>query len=221
MNIQPQNSYQQLFNLLAGNQSAVPSDERAEERSLARADSTARLAQDDQVSLSLRSSKLQKISADFFSGIIKSSQIPALTQRLYEEGFLDDKDYRLLGGQTQKVSVISEANSFINRSLMSAIEDGKQDEAIELAKVSTALAEIDLKSTAERRQVEKQALAYIQTKLQSLQQEGAPSNLLKGFQNVADVLAALEKVRQQESSTGALASYSQVQDAYDEFINRS
>lgn len=221
MNIQPQNSYQQLFNLLAGNQSAVPSDERAEERSLARADSTARLAQDDQVSLSLRSSKLQKISADFFSGIIKSSQIPALTQRLYEEGFLDDKDYRLLGGQTQKVSVISEANSFINRSLMSAIEDGKQDEALELAKVSTALAEIDLKSTAERRQVEKQALAYIQTKLQSLQQEGAPSNLLKGFQNVADVLAALEKVRQQESSTGALASYSQVQDAYDEFINRS
>src|SRR5690554_7541067 len=54
-----------------------------------------KLADTDTVSVSYKAAKLQKISSEFFSGIIHSSQISALTERLYQDGFLDRKSTRL------------------------------------------------------------------------------------------------------------------------------
>lgn len=174
----------------------------------------------DKVSLSVRAAKLQKISAEFFAGTIQSSQIPALTQRLYEEGFLNAEDYQSLGGQTQKVSNISEAQSFANRSLMTAIDEGDKDSAKGLLQVLDVLANMDLKSTPELRQAETQAYDFVAAKVEALKEKNAPANVLKGYQNLEQVLSALDKVRKQEPSTGVRSSYAQVQDAYHEMYNK-
>ena len=225
MDVNPSNGYQKLLGMLG--QSAGSSSGAGNTRTASEQESGARPrlsdfdAYSDKVSLSFRAEKLQKISAEFFNGTISSSQIPALTQRLFEDGFLTTSDYQMLGGQTQKVSAISEATSFVSRFILEEAVDGDQEAARELIKVADVLANMDLKSTPELRRAEAEAYEFVANYADLLQEVGAPADIQKGFANVLDVLSALDKVRKQEQSTGALSSYASVQEAYDEMVKKS
>ncbi len=225
MDINPSNGYQKLLGMLG--QSAGAASGAGNTRTASQQEGSARPrlsdfdAYNDKVSLSFRAEKLQKISAEFFNGTISSSQIPALTQRLFEDGFLTSSDYQMLGGQTQKVSAISAASSFISRFILEEAVDGDQEAARELIKVADVLANMDLKSTPELRRAEADAYEFVANYAELLQEVGAPADIQKGFANVLDVLSALDKVRKQEQSTGALSSYASVQEAYDEMVKKS
>ena len=228
MNINQPNGYQKLLSMLGQSTSASAGNQNNRTTSVtddAQPATRARLSDvgdySDKVSLSFRAEKLQKISAEFFSGTISSSQIPALTQRLFEEGFLTSTDYQMLGGQTQTVSAISEASSFINRFILDEAVDGDQEAARELIKVADVLANMDLKTTPELRRAESDAYEFVANYAELLEEADAPADIQKGFATVLDVLSALDKVRKQEQSTGALSSYASVQEAYDDMYKES
>lgn len=228
MDINPTNNYQNMLNMLG--QNAEPAtDANGEKTAAARntaakavaAQNTAKTAKNtasnntysDKVSLSYRAEKLSKISTEFFGGTIQSSQIPALTQRLYENGFLNDNEYRDLGGAQQKVSAISQANAFISRQILTET-DSNSDTARQLVKVASVLANMDAKTTPELRRAEADAYEFVASYSEKLQQQNAPADVRKGFTNVMQVLEALDKVRKQEQNTGALSSYASVQEAW-------
>jgi len=175
-----------------------------------------KLADTDTVSVSYKAAKLQKISSEFFSGIIHSSQISALTERLYQDGFLTETEFQNLGGQTQKVSAVSQASSFVNQQIMQEADSGDKDSLKQLIQVADVLANINVKATPELRQAEKQAYDFISSLADRKQEEGADKSIVAGLKNVLDVLSVLDQIRKQEYSTGALASYGSVQEAYDE-----
>ena len=85
----------------------------------------------DRVSLSYKAQKLNLIQAEFFAGPIRSDQIPALTQRLFEDGLISSQEYQQLGGvaASQKVSAVSESVHFLNRFILDEAVDGDSDGA--------------------------------------------------------------------------------------------
>lgn len=175
-----------------------------------------KLAESDKVTLSYKAAKLQQISSEFFTGIIHSSQISALTERLYQDGFLTDGEFQNLGGQTQKVSAVSKASSFVNQLIMQAGDEGDKQNLKQLIKVADVLANVNVKATPELRQAEQQAFDFMSTLADKKQEEGADKSVMNGLNNILDVLTVLDKVRKQEQYTGALTSYGSVQEAYNE-----
>ncbi|ASP40373.1 hypothetical protein CHH28_17565 [Bacterioplanes sanyensis] len=170
----------------------------------------------DQVSLSYKSQQLSQISSEFFSGTIRSDQIPALTQRLYEGGLINTAEYQSLGGVEQKVSAVSEAQSFLSQQMMSSTVQAQPEVEAGFAQVLDVLRNMDAAVTPQARQAEQQAMAFITDYRAEQEAAGASEDLLQGLDQVMDVLTALEKVRNNEQATGALASYNSVQEAYDE-----
>lgn len=175
----------------------------------------------DKVSLSYRAEKLSRISAEFFSGTINSSQIPALTQRLYEDGLLSNDDFQALGGQTQTVSAITEASSFLNRFILNEAVDGDSEAAKSLLSVVDVIGRMDESVTPSQRRAETEAYEYIASYTDLLKETGAATDIIEGFDNVLNVLTALDKVRKNEQSTGALASYASVQEAYNDLYSEN
>lgn len=232
MDINPTNSYQNMLNMLgkgsSQNTDGQPAAADANAGKVKAASQTSGSAAtnrasdtnaySDKVSLSYRAEKLSKISTEFFGGTIQSSQIPALTQRLYENGFLNDSQYRDLGGAQQKVSAISQANAFISRQIL-AEPDGNSEMARQLVQVANVLANMDAPTTPELRRAEADAYEFMASHSEALQQQGAPEELRQGFARVMEVLEALDKVRKQEQSTGALSSYASVQEAWQSMQN--
>ena len=170
----------------------------------------------DKVSFSYRAEKLSRISAEFFSGTINSSQIPALTQRLYEDGFLSNGDFQALGGQTQQVSAIAEASNFLNSFILNEAVDGDSEAAKSLFNVVDVIGRMDESATPAQRRAETEAYEFVANYTDLLKEVDAPADVIEGFDNVLNVLTALDKVRKNEQSTGALASYASVQDAYND-----
>ncbi len=173
----------------------------------------------DKVSFSYRAEKLSRISAEFFSGTINSSQIPALTQRLYEDGFLSNSDFQALGGQTQQVSAIAEASNFLNSFILNEAVDGDSEAAKSLLNVVDVIGRMDERATPAQRRAETEAFDYVANYTDLLKEAGAPDDIVAGFENVLDVLTALDTVRKNEHSTGALASYASVQEAYNDLYS--
>ena len=173
----------------------------------------------EKVSVSLRAERLSRISAEYFSGSLTSDQIPALTQRLYEDGFLTSTEYRSLGGQTQSVSAITEASNFLNSFILDEAVDGDSEAAKALVNVVNVIAAMDEPVTSVSRRLESEAYEYVANYTELLKEAGAPADITEGFENVLDVLTALDSVRKTEQSTGALASYASVQEAYNDLFN--
>ncbi|MCD8523254.1 MAG: hypothetical protein LRY66_13620 [Saccharospirillaceae bacterium] len=189
------------------------SNPSASNRSAASSDSI------DKVSFSYRAEKLSRISAEFFSGTINSSQIPALTQRLYEDGFLSNGDLQALGGQTPKVSAIAEASNFLNRFILNEAVDGDSEAAKSLLNVVEVIGRMDESVTPAQRRAETEAYDFVANYTDLLKEAEAPADIIEGFDNVLNVLTALDKVRKNEQSTGALASYASVQEAYNDLYS--
>src|SRR5690554_2982619 len=137
-----------------------------------------KLADTDRVSVSYKAAKLQKISSEFFSGIIHSSQIPALTERLYQDGFLTEAEFQTLGGQTQKISAVSQASSFVNQQIAQASDSNNKANLKQLIQVADVLANINVKATPELRQAEKQAYDFVSALADSKQEEGAEESVV-------------------------------------------
>ncbi|WP_430462938.1 hypothetical protein ACQUQU_09175 [Thalassolituus sp. LLYu03] len=213
--------YQNLLNLLAqqSSQSSVSADALNEAaQSASPLTRTVSVGESDKVSVSLRAERLNQISKEYFSGAISSDQIPALTQRLYEDGFLSSSEFRTLGGQTQSVSSITEASNFLNTFILDESVDGDSEAAKALVNVVNVIANMDSAVTSASRRQESEAYDFVANYTELLKEADAPADIVDGFENVLDVLTALDTVRKNEQSTGALASYASVQEAYDDLF---
>lgn len=209
------NSYQGLLNMLNGkssNDNSAISQQRIID-SLPYADSG------DSVSLSYKGSKLAMISAEFFSGPIKSNDIPALTERLFKDGFINEAEFRGLGGvkADKPTSEVAQSINFLNKFIMDESIDGDSEGAKSLMQAVDALQSMNDASSKETRRKETEAYEFVSGYTDLLKETQAPADLVKNFEQVLKVFEALDTVRKNELKTGALASYASVQETYDEY----
>ena len=212
-------SYQGLLNMLNGKpagDAAISSQQRIVD-SLPYSGSSTGSA--DNVSLSYKGAKLSMISAEYFSGTVKSSDIPALTERLYQDGFINEGEYRDLGGvkADKPTSQVSQSVHFLNDFIMNEAIDGDSEGAKSLMLAVDVLQRMDEASTADSRRKETEAYEFVSGYTEILKETNAPADLVDSFEQVLKVFEALDTVRKNEQQTGALASYASVQETYDEY----
>ena len=210
-------SYQGLLNMLNGkpaNDVSATSQQRI-------VDSLTHSS--DSVSLSYKGAKLGMISAEYFSGTVKSTDIPALTERLYQDGFINESEYRALGGvkADESTSQIAQSVHFLNDFIMDEAIDGDSEGAKSLMFAVDTLQRMDEASTSESRRKETEAYEYVSGYTELLKETQAPADLVNGFEQVLQVFEALDTVRKNELQTGALASYASVQETFDGYQNES
>jgi hypothetical protein len=210
-------SYQGLLNMLNGkpaNDSSSTSQQRI-------VDSLPYSSSSDSVSLSYKGAKLGMISAEYFSGTVKSSEIPALTERLYQDGFINESEYRSLGGvkADESTSQIAQTVHFLNDFIMGEAVDGDSEGAKSLMTAVDVLQRMDEASTVDSRRKETEAYEFVSGYTEILKETHAPADLVKGFEQVLKIFEALDTVRKNELQTGALASYASVQETFNEYQN--
>lgn len=176
----------------------------------------------DSVSLSYKGAKLGMISAEYFSGTVKSSDIPKLTERLYQDGFINESEYRALGGvkADEPTSQIAQSVNFLNDFIMGEIVDGDSEGAKSLMLAVDSLQNMDEQSSLDSRRKETEAYEFVSGYTELLKETNAPSHLIKGFEQVLQVFEALDTVRKNELQTGALASYASVQDTFNDYQDK-
>jgi hypothetical protein len=159
------------------------------------------------------------ISAEYFSGTVKSSDIPALAERLYQDGFINEAEYRDLGGvkADESTSQIAQSVHFLNDFIMNEAVDGDSEGAKSLMLAVDVLQRMDEPSTADSRRKETEAYEFVSGYTEILKETQAPADLIGNFEQVLKVFEALDTVRKNELQTGALASYASVQETFDEY----
>ncbi len=165
----------------------------------------------DKVSISYRASKLNEIGQKFFSGTMHSSNIEALTQSLYEGGFLSEDEYLSLGGQAKKVSITSQAANFLN-AYMGSGESLSSDDSRQMVKVINVIETMNKTPTDEQRVNEQKALEFITRVSQEMETNNTDDTIQEGFNMVLTVLTSLEKIRSGQVDTYATNSYQDIQD---------
>lgn len=208
-------SYQGLLNMLNGK----PAADIAASSQQRIVDSLPHSSSDDSVSLSYKGAKLSMISAEYFSGTVKSSDIPALAERLYQDGFINEAEYRDLGGvkADESTSQIAQSVHFLNDFIMNEAVDGDSEGAKSLMLAVDVLQRMDEPSTADSRRKEIEAYEFVSGYTEILKETQAPADLIGNFEQVLKVFEALDTVRKNELQTGALASYASVQETFDEY----
>jgi|TARA_B110000046_G_scaffold183900_1_gene221052 hypothetical protein len=213
-------SYQGLLNMLNGkpaNDIGSSSQQRIVDSLPYSSNSSA-----DSVSLSYKGAKLGMISAEYFSGTVKSTDIPKLTERLYQDGFINESEYRALGGvkADEPTSQIAQSVNFLNDFIMGEIVDGDSEGAKSLMLAVDSLQNMDEQSSLDSRRKETEAYEFVSGYTELLKETNAPSHLIKGFEQVLQVFEALDTVRKNELQTGALASYASVQDTFNDYQDK-
>ena len=208
-------SYQGLLNMLNGK----PANDGTSTSQQRIVDSLPYSSSSDSVSLSYKGAKLGMISAEYFSGTVKSSDIPALTERLYQDGFINESEYRSLGGvkADESTSQIAQTVHFLNDFIMGEAVDGDSEGAKSLMTAVDVLQRMDEASTVDSRRKETEAYEFVSGYTEILKETHAPADLVKGFEQVLKVFEALDTVRKNELQTGALASYASVQETFNEY----
>jgi len=208
-------SYQNLLTMLGKSSSATTGATASDSTAITSSASGKRSLQigNDKVSLSLHAEKLSRINAEFFSGRMSSSDIPALAQRLYKDGFISASEYQNLGGQEDDMSTITQASNFLNTYILDEEVDGDNTAAKAILNVIDVIDRMDESITPTHRQAEIEAFDYVTAYTEQLIEKGAPESVITGFENVFDVLSALNTVRNNEQSNDATASYTSIQDA--------
>jgi hypothetical protein len=206
-------SYQGLLNMLNGKPA---NDSTTSQQRMV--DSLTGSGSSDSVSLSYKGAKLGMISAEYFSSNVKSSDIPALTERLYQDGTINESEFRSLGGKTdESTSQISQTVHFLNDFIMGEAINGDSEGAKSLMASLDVLQRMDEMSTVNSRRKETEAYEFVSGYTEILNETNAPADLVKGFEQVLKVLEALDTVRKNELQTGALASYASVQKTFNEY----
>ena len=114
------------------------------------------------------------------------------------------------------MSAIAEASNFLHSFILNEAVDGDSEAAKSLLNVVDVIGRMDESATPAQRRAETEAYEFVANYTDLLKEVDAPADVIEGFDNVLNVLTALDKVRKNEQSTGALASYASVQDAYND-----
>ncbi|NVK38018.1 MAG: hypothetical protein HWE18_08845 [Gammaproteobacteria bacterium] len=173
---------------------------------------------DSKVTLSLRSQKLSAISKEFFNGPIASENIAALTQSLYENGFLNGTDLQSLGGQYTEQNNITKAKHTLSSFTLEASKHGDENTVSILNTITSALDNMDQPSTQQLRQTEIIALDFAQQFLANLQQIPADEALIKDFENVVDVLSTLDTLRQNDQLEDGSQTYQSIEEQFNQLF---
>jgi hypothetical protein len=212
-------SYQGLLNMLNGkpaNDASATNQQRIVD-SLPYSNSSN--GSNDSVAFSYKSTKLSMISAEYFSDTMKSSDIPALTERLYQDGFINESEFRGLGGvkADESTSEIAQTVHFLNNFIMGETVDGDSEGAKKLMAAIDVLQKMDEASTPDSRRTETEAYEFVSGYTEVLKETNASTDLINGFEQALKVFEALDTVRKNELQTGALASYASVQETINEY----
>lgn len=165
---------------------------------------------ENEVSLSERAKKLSAINQKFFSGIIKSSDIPMLKQRLFEEGFISDKEYAAMGGKPEKIKALKQAMDFV-RGYSETLKQ-KDPEAFKgLQTVLAALQNMNQPASAKSRNTEKAAISFLQTHAKKLKETKADESIQKSVNKILEQLQKVDATRSKQAATGAINSYASIQ----------
>ncbi len=172
----------------------------------------------DRVSISYRANKLQEIGQKYFSGNINSSDIGALTQSLYEGGFLSEDEFMSLGGEVQQVSITSQATNFLNAYMGSGANLSKEDSE-QIVQTINVIETMNGSPTDEQRLKEQQALEFITRFSQELVSNNGDNDsentLKEGFTMVLSVLSSLQKIRSGQVDVAAVSNYQDIQNIKD------
>jgi hypothetical protein len=168
----------------------------------------------DSLSLSIRSQKLSAISKEFFNGPIASNNVAALSQSLYENGFINNNDLQSLGGEQAEQSTIAQSKHFINSFMFEASKQGDEKTISMLEPIALAIDNMDSASTSSQRQNEVVALDNANQVLAHLKEIGADTSLISEFENVVDVLSTLDTLRQNDQVNQGVAEYEAIQNEY-------
>ncbi len=164
----------------------------------------------DRVSISYRASKLNDISQKYFGGTIGSSDIAALTQSLFEGGFLTEEEFVSLGGQTQQVSITSESVNFLNR-YMGSGEKLTNEQGKGIINAISVIENMNQNPTDLQLENEQKALSFINGFVMDLADKDTDEKIQQGFEQVQTVLSKLSDIRNGNVDIEALNSYQEIQ----------
>lgn len=172
-----------------------------------------------ELSLSIRSQKLSAISKEFFNGPIASENIAALSQSLYENGFINNQELQAMGAETPEQTTITQSKHFISSFMFEASKQGDEATLSMLEPIAQAINNMDAASTSKQRQIEVVALDNAKQMLAHLNEVGADEALIKEFENVVDVLSTLDTLRQSDQLKQGVAEYETIQNEYDDLFS--
>ena len=176
-------------------------------------------AASSELSLSIRSQKLSAISKEFFNGPIASENIAALSQSLYENGFINNQELQAMGAETPEQTTITQSKHFISSFMFEASKQGDEPTLTMLQPIAQAITNMDSASTSKQRQTEVVALDNAKQMLTHLNEIGADEALIKEFENVVDVLSTLDTLRQSDQLKQGVAEYETIQNEYDDLFS--
>lgn len=203
--------YQDNNNL--GRDLSTPDNNSPEPKSIASSTDTKEL------SLSIRSQKLNDISKAFFNGPIASKDIAALSQSLYENGFINNQELSAMGKDTTEQSSITQSKHFISSFMFEASKQGDTQTLAMLDPIEQALTNMDAAATQKQRQTEVVALDNAEQLLTYLQDRGADEGLIKAFEEVVDVLSTLDTLRKNDQINQGVSEYESIQSEYDSLFS--
>lgn len=183
----------------------------AETSAVTRASNETAASNGERVSISSRAERMARISAEYFSGAIASDRIPELTQRLYEDGFIQNRDVQQLLGADKSTSVVADAQNAVFRFL----DDNPATDVAttrSLLQVLSVIRSMDDEPTPQSLMDERQATVFMQAFINEKKEAGREDALPQGFNTVNEVLQALEAIRSTSNSAKSPTDlYTQVQ----------
>jgi hypothetical protein len=212
-------SYQGLLNMLNGksaNDASVTNQQGIVDSLLY---SNSSNGSNNSVSLSYKGTKLNMISAEYFLGTMKFNDIPTLIERLDQDGFIKESEFRGLWGvkANESTSEIAQTVHFLNNFMMGETADSDSEGAKNLMAAIDVLQKMDEASTPDLRRKETEAYEFVSGYTEVLKETDAPTDLINSFEQALKVFEALDTVRKNELQTGVLASYASVQETINEY----
>jgi hemoglobin-like flavoprotein len=172
-----------------------------------------------ELSLSIRSQKLSAISKEFFNGPIASKNMAALSQSLYENGFISNSELQAIDNTKTEQSTITQSKHFINSFMFEASKQGDSQTLSMLEPIAQAIDNMDAVGSNRQRQTEVTALDNANQILEHLKTLKSDEALITEFENVVDVLSTLDTVRQNDQTKQGIAEYESMQNEYESLFN--
>ncbi|MFY0642012.1 MAG: hypothetical protein JXR16_13255 [Bermanella sp.] len=168
-----------------------------------------------ELSLSIRSQKLSAISKEFFNGPIASKNMAALSQSLYENGFISSSELQAIDNTKTEQSTITQSKHFINSFMFEASKQGDSQTLSMLEPIAQAIDNMDAVGSNRQRQTEITAQDNANQILEHLKTLNSDEALITEFENVVDVLSTLDTVRQNDLTKQGIAEYESMQNEYE------
>ena len=172
-----------------------------------------------ELSLSIRSQKLSAISKEFFNGPIASKNMAALSQSLYENGFISSSELQAIDNTKTEQSTITQSKHFINSFMFEASKQGDSQTLSMLEPIAQAIDNMDAVGNSTQRQIEVTALDNANQILEHLKTLNSDEALITEFENVVDVLSTLDTIRQNDQAKQGIAEYESMQNEYESLFN--